>query len=98
METRSTSERSPPPASSPCAGNVVLIGAGKMGGALLQGWIGLGVDRYSVAVLATPAYASGSYINMLPVMYRGGTTVITRKWTPASFLDVIERERGSSRP
>jgi pyrroline-5-carboxylate reductase len=51
VETRSTSERSPPPASSPCAGNVVLIGAGKMGGALLQGWIGLGVDPACIVAI-----------------------------------------------
>jgi long-chain acyl-CoA synthetase len=56
---------------------------------------GLRVDRYSVAVLATPAYASGSYINMFPAMYRGGTTVITRRFSPASFLETIERERGT---
>jgi pyrroline-5-carboxylate reductase len=31
--------------------NVVLVGAGKMGGALLEGWIGLGVDPARVAVI-----------------------------------------------
>src|SRR5437660_9242130 len=33
------------------AGNVVLIGAGKMGGALLQGWIGLGVDPARIVAI-----------------------------------------------
>src|SRR5882672_5325094 len=33
------------------AGNVVLIGAGKMGGALLQGWIGLGVDPTRIVAI-----------------------------------------------
>jgi pyrroline-5-carboxylate reductase len=31
--------------------NVVLVGAGKMGGALLEGWIGLGLDPARVAVI-----------------------------------------------
>jgi pyrroline-5-carboxylate reductase len=32
-------------------GDVVLVGAGKMGGALLEGWIGLGVDPARIAVI-----------------------------------------------
>jgi pyrroline-5-carboxylate reductase len=32
-------------------GDVVLVGAGKMGGALLEGWIGLGVDPAHIAVI-----------------------------------------------
>jgi pyrroline-5-carboxylate reductase len=31
--------------------NVVLVGAGKMGGALLEGWIGLGVDPAGITVI-----------------------------------------------
>jgi pyrroline-5-carboxylate reductase len=31
--------------------NVVLVGAGKMGGALLEGWIGLGVDPAAMTVI-----------------------------------------------
>jgi len=33
------------------AGQVVLIGAGKMGGALLEGWIGLGLDPAHIAAI-----------------------------------------------
>jgi pyrroline-5-carboxylate reductase len=33
------------------AQNVVLVGAGKMGGALLEGWVGLGVDPARIAVI-----------------------------------------------
>ncbi|HVY57137.1 MAG TPA: pyrroline-5-carboxylate reductase [Xanthobacteraceae bacterium] len=33
------------------AGPIVLVGAGRMGGALLQGWLGLGLDPTAVAVL-----------------------------------------------
>jgi pyrroline-5-carboxylate reductase len=45
-----------PPSGAPAAvllpdGDVVLVGAGKMGGALLEGWIGLGVDPARVAVI-----------------------------------------------
>lgn len=32
-------------------GPLVLAGAGKMGGALLEGWLGLGLDAHNVAVL-----------------------------------------------
>jgi pyrroline-5-carboxylate reductase len=42
----------PPPSAAPSpAINVVLVGAGKMGGALLEGWIGLGVDPPAVTVI-----------------------------------------------
>jgi pyrroline-5-carboxylate reductase len=58
VERRSTSEGSSPPSSSPYAGNVVLIGAGKMGGALLQGWIGLGVDPACLVVIEPQLAAS----------------------------------------
>jgi long-chain acyl-CoA synthetase len=57
--------------------------------------IGLATDRSSVAVLATPAYASGTWICMFPVMYRGGQVVITRKWDPATFLAAVEAEGGT---
>src|ERR1700730_10808292 len=33
------------------AGTVALIGAGKMGGALLEGWIGLGLDPARLVVI-----------------------------------------------
>src|SRR5262249_53428200 len=32
-------------------GDIVLVGAGKMGAAMLDGWIGLGLDAARVAVL-----------------------------------------------
>ncbi len=57
--------------------------------------MGLRVDRYSVAVLATPPYASGTWITMIPTMYRGGRIVILRKFTAEAFLAAIERERGT---
>lgn len=57
--------------------------------------MGLKVDRYSVAVLGTPPYASGTWITMMPTMYRGGTIVILRKFTAAGFLEAVERERGT---
>jgi pyrroline-5-carboxylate reductase len=33
------------------SGTVVLVGAGKMGGAMLEGWIGLGIDPARLAVI-----------------------------------------------
>jgi pyrroline-5-carboxylate reductase len=53
-----TSENSSPRASSQYAKNLVLIGAGKMGGALLEGWIGLGVDPTCIAVIEPQPTAS----------------------------------------
>jgi pyrroline-5-carboxylate reductase len=41
---------SPSTAPSPAI-NIVLVGAGKMGGALLEGWIGLGIDPAAVTVV-----------------------------------------------
>ena len=39
------------PSLSDFSGAVVLVGAGKMGGALLEGWLKLGLDPRHVAVL-----------------------------------------------
>jgi len=52
------SENANPPASSPYVGNVVLVGAGKMGGALLEGWINLGVDPADIVVIEPQPAAS----------------------------------------
>jgi pyrroline-5-carboxylate reductase len=43
--------KSPVPPSPNLAISIVLVGAGKMGGALLEGWIGLGVDPARVTVV-----------------------------------------------
>lgn len=53
----------------------------------------LGIHRYSVALCATPIYASGTWITMFPTMYRGGTVVLLPKYTPELFLDTVARER-----
>jgi pyrroline-5-carboxylate reductase len=47
----STAPGSDPTSLSAFAGLVVLIGAGKMGGALIEGWIGLGLDPARIAVI-----------------------------------------------
>jgi len=52
------SENANPRTSSPYVGNVVLIGAGKMGGALLEGWISLGVDPADIVVIEPQPAAS----------------------------------------
>jgi acyl-CoA synthetase (AMP-forming)/AMP-acid ligase II len=57
--------------------------------------MGLKVDRYSVAVLGTPPYASGTWITMMPTMYRGGTVVILKKFSAEAFLAAVEREHGT---
>src|SRR2546421_12878285 len=33
------------------SGTLVLVGAGKMGGAMLQGWLGLGLDPNKIAII-----------------------------------------------
>ena len=33
------------------SGTLVLVGAGKMGGAMLEGWLALGLDPRKIAVL-----------------------------------------------
>jgi pyrroline-5-carboxylate reductase len=43
--------KSATPGSPSHAINIVLVGAGKMGGALLEGWIGLGIDPAGVTVI-----------------------------------------------
>ncbi len=42
---------SSPAAPPTLAANIVLVGAGKMGSALLEGWLGLGIDPASVTVI-----------------------------------------------
>jgi pyrroline-5-carboxylate reductase len=46
-----TSDSPHPLALSQYDGTLVLVGAGKMGGALLEGWIGLGVDPARIVVM-----------------------------------------------
>src|ERR1700722_12110323 len=46
-----TSNAQGSPALSQFTGVVALVGAGKMGGAMLDGWIGLGVDPARIAVI-----------------------------------------------
>lgn len=57
--------------------------------------IGLKVDRYSVAVLGTPPYASGTWVTMAPIMYTGGTLVILRGFSAEAWLAAVERERAT---
>lgn len=55
--------------------------------------VGLAVDRYSIAVLGTPPYASGTWITMAPTMQAGGTLVILPAFSAEAFLAAVERER-----
>jgi acyl-CoA synthetase (AMP-forming)/AMP-acid ligase II len=57
--------------------------------------LSLKTDRYSVAVLGTPPYASGTWITMAPTMYVGGTLVILPAFSAEAFLAAVERERGT---
>lgn len=56
---------------------------------------GLAINRYTVAICATPIYASGTMITMLPTLYYGGKIVLIEKFTPAAFIDAVMREGGT---
>jgi acyl-CoA synthetase (AMP-forming)/AMP-acid ligase II len=56
---------------------------------------GLAINRYSVAICATPIYASGTLITMLPTLYYGGTVVLIEKFSPAAFVGAVTAEGGT---
>ena len=56
---------------------------------------GLAVNRYSVSICATPIYASGTWITMLPVMYNGGKVVLLPRFSPEAFFEAVAHERGT---
>jgi pyrroline-5-carboxylate reductase len=51
VEANMTASQAQPSSLKEVAGTIVLIGAGKMGSAMLDGWIGLGLDPSCVAVI-----------------------------------------------
>jgi long-chain acyl-CoA synthetase len=57
--------------------------------------MGLRIDRYTVAVCATPIFASGTWITMFPAMYRGGTVALLPKFAPEAFLEAVQRHRAT---
>src|SRR6202034_1029465 len=57
--------------------------------------MGLNINRYSVAVCATPMFASGTWITMFPTMYRGGTVVLLPKYSPEAFLRTVQQSQGT---
>ncbi|MFA5628424.1 MAG: class I adenylate-forming enzyme family protein [Thiohalomonadaceae bacterium] len=56
---------------------------------------GLSVNRYSVAICATPIYASGTWIPMFPTLYFGGKVVLLPKFSPEAFYEAVEKEGGT---
>jgi long-chain acyl-CoA synthetase len=50
------------------------------------------ITAASRTLVTTPLYTNGTWVTLLPTLYAGGTTVF-RKFTPADFLDTVERER-----
>jgi acyl-CoA synthetase (AMP-forming)/AMP-acid ligase II len=57
--------------------------------------MGLRINRYSVAICATPIYATGTWITMFPTMYRGGRVVLLSKFTAEGFFAAVHAERGT---
>src|SRR5215468_10606788 len=98
-----TSENATMRESAQYAKNLALIGAGKMGGALLEGWIGLGVDPACVAVLEpqpTAAIAAlsarGVRINPDPASIRPDAIVIAVK--PQIAPDIMPNVAALTQP
>jgi pyrroline-5-carboxylate reductase len=65
------------------SGLLVLVGAGKMGGAMLQGWLGLGLDPGKVVVIepqpppeVVAHSARGLRLNPPPGMVRNATAIV----------------------
>ncbi|MEX0407298.1 AMP-binding protein [Aquibium sp. LZ166] len=54
-----------------------------------------GVDRYATVVCSTPLYTNGTWINMLPAVYFGGTVVLLSKFSGRDFIETVEREGGT---
>jgi acyl-CoA synthetase (AMP-forming)/AMP-acid ligase II len=50
-------------------------------------------DRSSIALLATPLYANGTWATMGPCMYRGGCCVLMPKFSGDEFLELVEKHR-----
>jgi len=53
------------------------------------------VDSTAVTVLATPPFTNGTWMTMLPTLAAGGCCVLMPAFSPAAFLDVVERHRGT---
>lgn len=90
----STSQAPDPGTVAGLSGDLLLVGAGKMGGALLEGWIGLGVDPHRIAVIepqpAAPVEAlaaRGVRINPNAASIRAAAVVIAVK--PQVAADVM---------
>ena len=52
-------------------------------------------DLNSIAVVATPLFANGTWIMMLPSLTIGSTLVVMPQFDPKKFLDIVERERAT---
>ncbi|MGE0152215.1 MAG: class I adenylate-forming enzyme family protein [Reyranellaceae bacterium] len=55
----------------------------------------LNFDRNSIAIAATPLYANGTWMTMLPCLYRGGTIVLMPKFSGEAFVATVERTRAT---
>jgi pyrroline-5-carboxylate reductase len=82
------------------AANVVLVGAGKMGSALLEGWLGLGVDPAGVTVIEPQPTAEiaalaarGLHLNPTTSPARTDAVVIAVKpqTAPEALVDIANR-------
>jgi len=84
-------------------GQVALIGAGKMGGAMLGGWIGLGLDPACIAVIEpqpAPVIAAlaarGFKLNPDPLSLRPDVIVLAVK--PQTAPEIVSQVAGLTAP
>jgi len=76
------------------SGSVVLVGAGKMGGAMLKGWLGLGLDPARIVVLEPQpgpevAAMASSGLRLNPADPAGEATMIVVAVKPQIAGDVV---------
>jgi Acyl-CoA synthetases (AMP-forming)/AMP-acid ligases II len=50
------------------------------------------IDRHAVTLISTPLCTNGTWITLAPTVWRGGKVVLTAKFSPQLFCDLVEAE------
>lgn len=53
----------------------------------------LHMDRHSVAICTTPLYTNACWVLMIPALQNAGAIVLTKRFEPNRFLELVDRER-----
>ena len=73
-------------------GSVLLVGCGKMGGALLRGWLDRGIAANSVTVVQPPGDAAGRAAS-LGVAVHGGPDALPPEIRPAIVVLAVKPQK-----